>query len=221
VLNRREDYLDIDMRCRIKIKNSRFAYSKRLVKYGFLLVCANLVLMLSANSEPLEELIDRCAMCHGKNGNSIAPVNPSIAGMTKEYFVHTLDAYKNNGRQSDMMKMFVHTLTEQQIDGLAEFYMKQTYIPRKQKYEEEKAIKGKALHDRYCEKCHENAGRITVNNYGFLAGQWTPYLKKAIQDYIDKKRNAPPMMMTKLKKMEEAHGKESIDLLLHYYASLQ
>jgi sulfide dehydrogenase cytochrome subunit len=160
-------------------------------------------------------------MCHGEDGNSSAPVNPSIAGMTKEYFVHTFDAYKNNGRQSDMMKMFVHTLTEEQIDGLADYYRKQTFVPRKQKYDDEKAKIGKTLHDKYCEKCHEGAGRITVNNYGFLAGQWTPYLKKVIQDYIDKKRNAPPMMMIKLMKMEEAHGKESIDLLMHYYASLQ
>jgi len=160
-------------------------------------------------------------MCHGVDGNSMTASTPSIAGMTKEYFEHTLDAYKNDGRQSDMMKMFVHTLTKDQIAGLANYYQGQTYKPREQKYDAVKAQKGKELHDKYCEKCHEEAGRITENNYGFLAGQWTPYLKKVIQDYLDKKRNAPPMMITKLKKMKKNHGEESIDLLMHYYASLR
>ena len=194
---------------------------KKLPKYFFLFCCINLVFALPANSEPLDELIKQCGMCHGADGNSNSPVNPSIAGMTKEYFEHTFDAYKNNGRQSEMMKMFVHTLTQEQTAGLAAFYEKQTFKPRKQKYEEDKAKKGKELHNKYCEKCHEDAGRITENNYGFLAGQWTPYLKKVIQDYLDKKRNAPPMMITKLKNMKDTHGEESVDLLMHYYASLQ
>ena len=206
-----------------KIQNicNQLTVSKRQLKYVFLLCCANLVFVIPASSDPLKELVKQCGMCHGSDGNSVAPVNPSIAGMTSEYFKHTFDAYKNNGRQSDMMKMFVHTLSGEQIDGLAAFYEKQTFKPREQKFEEKKANKGKELHDKYCEKCHEDAGRITENNYGFLAGQWTPYLKKVIQDYLDKKRNAPPMMITKLKKMNETHGKESVDLLLHYYASLQ
>ena len=112
-------------------------------------------------------------------------------------------------------------MSDEQTQALAAYYEKQTFVPRKQEFDAEKAKQGKVLHDKYCEKCHEDAGRITRNNYGFLAGQWTPYLKTAIQDYIDKKRNAPPMMMIKLDKMKENHGQESIDLLLHYYASLQ
>ncbi len=83
------------------------------------------------------------------------------------------------------------------------------------------AEKGKKLHNKYCEKCHEDAGRITENNYGFLAGQWVPYLRQAIQDYLDGKRRVAPMMITKLEKLEEEAGKEGIDQILHYYASLQ
>lgn len=202
-------------------KQNRIAYLKRAVKYSAFIFIVSMMSVSPASSDPLDELIKQCGMCHGADGNSVAPVNPSIAGMTKAYFKHTFDAYKKDGRKSEMMKMFVHSLSDEQTEGLAAFYEKQTFIPRDQKFDENKAKKGKALHDEYCEKCHEDAGRITENNYGFLAGQWTPYLKKVIQDYLDKKRNAPPMMITKLKKMEENHGKESIDLLMHYYASLQ
>ncbi|MDX2505911.1 MAG: c-type cytochrome [Gammaproteobacteria bacterium] len=209
------------MKSTFKNKYIKSASRKWQIRFVFILCCANLIYVLPAKSDPLEELIKQCSMCHGSDGNSIAPVNPSIAGMPNEYFKHTLDAYKNNGRQSDMMKMFVHALTDAQVSGLAEFYEKQKYKPREQEFNKNKAAKGKELHDEYCEKCHEDAGRITVNNYGFLAGQWTVYLKKSIQDYLDKKRNAPPMMIIKLKKMKEANGEESIDLLMHYYASLQ
>lgn len=209
------------MKHNIQNRHKKSLACKRPSGYVLLVLCTFLVFVTPVYSDALEEMIKQCGMCHGADGNSMAPVNPSIAGMTKEYFKHTLDAYKNSGRQSDMMKMFAHTLSNEQIDGLAEFYEKKTFKPREQKYDTNKATKGKVLHDKYCEKCHENAGRITDNNYGFLAGQWTPYLKKVIQDYLDKKRNAPPMMITKIKKMEEIHGKESIDLLMHYYASLQ
>jgi len=184
-------------------------------------ICACLMAVFPVYSNPLEGLIKQCGICHGADGNSKSPANPSIAGMTRDYFIHTFDAYKNNGRQSEMMKMFVHSLTDEQTEELADFYEKQVFKPRDQKFEADKASKGKELHNEYCEKCHEDAGRITENNYGFLAGQWTPYLKKVIQDYLDNKRNAPPMMITKLKKMKEAHGEESLDLLMHYYASLQ
>lgn len=191
------------------------------LNYVLLLFFANLGFVHAIDDSQLDELVKQCGMCHGKDGNSVAPVNPSIAGMTKEYFIHTFDAYKNDGRQSDMMKMFVHNLNREQTIALAEYYEKQTFIPRDQEFDAEKASQGKVLHDRYCEKCHEDAGRITENNYGFLAGQWTPYLKQVMQEYMDRKRNAPPMMITKIEKMKEAHGEESIDLLMHYYASLK
>lgn len=181
----------------------------------------NLGLVQIAKSDQLEELIKQCGTCHGLDGNSMMSMNPSIAGMTKEYFLHTIDAYKNDGRHSDMMKMFVHSLNEEQAIALAEYYAKQTFIPRDQKFDSQKADKGKKLHYQYCEKCHEQAGKITENNYGFLAGQWTPYMKKILQDYLDKKRNAPPMMIIKLENMIKDHGQESIDLLMHYYASLK
>lgn len=192
---------------------------KSYINIALILSCLNLSTVQVAEGEQLEELIKQCGTCHGLDGNSMMSMNPSIAGMTKEYFLHTIDAYKNDGRHSDMMKMFVHSLSDEQANSLAEYFERQTFVPRDQKFDTQKAEKGKALHEKYCEKCHEQAGKITENNYGFLAGQWTPYLKKIIQDYVDKKRNAPPMMITKLQKMKSDHGEESIDWLMHFYAS--
>ena len=172
-------------------------------------------------ADDLDKLIKQCGMCHGQDGNSPNSTIPSIAGLPLEYFNHTMDAYKNDGRKSDMMKNFVHSLTEHQLEEIGIYYQQQTWIPREQKFDQAKAEKGKVLHDKYCEKCHENEGRITDNNYGVLAGQWMPYLTQAIKDYLDEKRRVAPMMVTKLKALKEEAGDEGIEQLVHYYASVK
>lgn len=192
-----------------------------LLNVSLLVAALATALPISVGAEDLEKVKAKCGMCHGSDGNSPNKSIPSIAGMTEEFFVHTLDAYQNNGRPSDLMKPYVHNLSAGDIDKLADFYAKQTFKPVKQEFDPVKAKKGKVLHDKYCEKCHENAGRITENNYGFLAGQWTPYLRQAIQDYLDGKRNVAPMMVTKLKKLKQEAGDEGIDDVLNYYASLK
>lgn len=172
-------------------------------------------------ADDLEKLIQQCGMCHGQDGNSPSSTIPSLAGITMEYFKHTLDAYKNDGRKSELMKNFVHTLNEHQINEIGIYFNKQTFKPREQQFDPAKAKKGEALHNKYCEKCHENKGRITENNYGVLAGQWMPYLAQAIKDYLDEKRRAPPMMITKLKALKQEAGEEGIEQLVNFYASVK
>lgn len=166
-------------------------------------------------------LVQPCGMCHGPDGNSTNPTIPSIAGITIEYFKHAMDAYKNDGRKSDMMKNFVHSLTKSDIDKIAAYFNKQQRKHIEQKFDPALAEKGKALHMRYCEKCHENSGQITENNYGVLAGQWMPYLKNAINEYLDNKRKVNPMMIKKLKAMKAAAGEAGINQLVNYYASVK
>jgi sulfide dehydrogenase cytochrome subunit len=120
-----------------------------------------------------------------------------------------------------MMKNYVHNLSEEDIEKLADYYEKQKFIPRKQEFDPEMAAKGEKLHFKYCEKCHEDAGRITENNYGILAGQWVPYTRQAIYAYLDGKRKVSPMMVTKLKALIDEAGDEGVEQVLHYYASLQ
>ena len=91
----------------------------------------------------------------------------------------------------------------------------------KQEFDAEKAKQGQVLHNKYCIKCHENNGKISVNNYGILAGQGIAYLRQALQDYLDKKRRVNPMMITKLQKLIDAEGQEGIDKLVNFYASVK
>lgn len=194
---------------------------KRSPLFNLLLISFLSITCTAAVADDLEKLIKQCGMCHGQDGNSPSSTIPSIAGFTLEYFKHTLDAYKNDGRKDQMMKNFVHSLTEHQVEEIGVYYQKQKFIPREQKFDAAKAAKGKVLHDKYCEKCHENEGRVTDNNYGVLAGQWMPYNKKAIIDYLEGKRRVAPMMVTKLKALKKEAGDEGIEQLVHFYASVK
>ncbi|MBF6057363.1 MULTISPECIES: c-type cytochrome [Thiomicrorhabdus] len=69
-------------------------------------------------------MITPCASCHGAKGegNEIAP---ALAGQVPEYFVRTMQAYKDGARHNDVnegMSQFTHDLTDAEIEALAEYY---------------------------------------------------------------------------------------------------
>ena len=176
----------------------------------------------TANAQdPDAMLLQQCSMCHGQDGNSSTPGAPSFGGISETYFRYTLDAYKNKGRESDMMKMLVDGLSAEQIDQLTSYYAKQKYKPADQPFDAALAAEGKILHDQYCAKCHENEGRPSPNSYGILAGQWMPYLQLTLKEYREGKRRVNPMMVTKLKHVEAQAGEKGFEQLVHYYASVK
>jgi len=189
---------------------------RTVIRSGLLVLLA---VSPSLYADAVPEPVAQCKMCHGEDGNSPTSNIPSIAGITKDYFRHVMDAYKNNGRPSEIMKRFVHSLDDNTINQLADFYSRQTFKPSAQTFDQALAQKGKQLHQRYCEKCHENGGRISENNFGILAGQWMDYLRMALQAYQDKTRRVNPMMLTKLQKLQDEAGKDGVEQLLNFYAS--
>ena len=62
---------------------------------------------------------------------------------------------------------------------------------------------------------------IEGEEYYILAGQWTPYLKNAIADFQEERREMPKKMKKKLNKMIEKEGDAGLDALWAYYASEQ
>jgi sulfide dehydrogenase cytochrome subunit len=73
------------------------------------------------------------------------------------------------------------------------------------------------IHDRQCEKCHEDGGASAADDAGILAGQWTPYLRQVFEHYSAGERDMPKKMEPKYEKLDAAE----LEALLHYYASLQ
>jgi cytochrome c553 len=63
-----------------------------------------------------------CVACHGENGIAIQAIYPNLAGQQEEYLVLATKAYRDGVRSDDMMKMFVMSLTDADIENLAAYY---------------------------------------------------------------------------------------------------
>jgi sulfide dehydrogenase cytochrome subunit len=167
-------------------------------------------------------LANTCAGCHGTNGNSVGPASPSIAQMEKAAFVETMQAFKSGDMYSTIMGRIAKGYTDEEIEAMAGFFAGQKYVAAKQEFDAEAAKKGAKLHDKYCEKCHAEGGKVLEDEeYYILAGQWTPYLQSAMTDFREGRREMPKKMKKKLDKLIEKEGDKGLAALFAFYASQQ
>jgi sulfide dehydrogenase cytochrome subunit len=194
-------------------------YMKRL--QGILIASSMAVGGAAFAATPSAEMLgNTCAGCHGTNGNSMGPATPTIAGAGSEYFIDSMMAYKSGERASTIMTRIAKGYTDDEIKAMAEFFAKQPIKRQKQMADSKMAGAGKKLHDKYCEKCHEDGGRAAEDG-GLLAGQWKPYLKYTMDDFMNGSREMPKKMKRKVEKMHKKAGDAGIDQILEYYASQQ
>lgn len=176
----------------------------------------------------LDELTKQCSECHKKDGNSVDGETPHIAGMSLGYFKESMAAYQSGARPAKVvkrpnkpdtdMKAIVEKLNAKDIELLAAFYSKQKYQPQVQNTDANKAKAGEKLHQQYCDKCHENAGRSGEDDAGILAGQPLDYLRYTFESYAKGQRKMSEKMEKKFKAMQEKAGAEGLEQLIHFYA---
>lgn len=66
-----------------------------------------------------------CASCHGQDGRGGQYDHPALAGQYPEYFVFTLNEFRDGDRRNDIYARMRHVaaaLTEAEIEGLARYY---------------------------------------------------------------------------------------------------
>lgn len=166
-----------------------------------------------------EMLANTCAGCHGPAGNSVGPATPSIAGMSRDYFIESMSAYAMGDRPSTIMMRIAKGYTDEDVEAMADYFSKQKFVAAKQDTQSNMVKKGQKLHNKYCEKCHSENGSLAEDDAGILAGQWRPYLQYNLYDFTSGNREAPKKMAKKLKKMYKKHGQEGVDQLIEFYAS--
>ena len=66
-----------------------------------------------------------CAACHGPDGNSVIPANPSLAGQNYSYLVQTMKDYRDGRRNNAIMNAQSTALTDADIANLAKYYSAQ------------------------------------------------------------------------------------------------
>jgi sulfide dehydrogenase cytochrome subunit len=180
---------------------------------------------VSAGGTPTASMLSNtCNGCHGTNGNSVGPASPSIAQMEKTTFVESMKAMQSGDMYTTIMGRIAKGYTDEEIELMAGHFAAQTFVPAKQEFDAAAAKKGAKLHDKYCEKCHEDGGKPVKGEdaeYSLLAGQWTPYLHNALTDFREGRREMPKKMKKKLDKLIEKEGDEGLAALNAFYASEQ
>jgi sulfide dehydrogenase cytochrome subunit len=166
-------------------------------------------------------LLNNCMVCHGFQGSSLGPATPSIAGMDKEDFVETMEAYKKDEIPSTIMGRIAKGYTHADFQVMAKYFSKQAFVRYPQKVNLDKAKLGAVLHKKYCEKCHKNSGySFGDEGASILAGQWMPYLRFNLADIRANVREMPKKMKKRMEQMVKIHGEESLEALINFYGSL-
>ncbi|MCW8962175.1 MAG: c-type cytochrome [Gammaproteobacteria bacterium] len=159
-----------------------------------------------------------CAGCHGTDGVSAGPA-PTIAGMSAPYFTETMQAFRSAEIKSTIMTRIAKGYTDADLDAMAAHFAKKKFSRASQSADAGAAARGEKLHDKYCEKCHEDAGANAKDDSGFLAGQHKLYLQYTLSDFMDGSREPSKKMKKKLMSMHKKAGDKGLADLVEYYAS--
>jgi cytochrome c553 len=149
-----------------------------------------------------------CAACHGAAGNSGDPATPRLAGLDADYLAIAIKAYKEGGRDHEVMKEFVSPLTEADIGNLAAYYA--TQHPKAPPTGTSLTAEEWAQR---CDRCHGPDGNSTDPRFPILAGQSEAYLAEAMRVYHTETRPSS-MMQAMSYKLREADFRS----LAAYYA---
>ncbi len=190
---------------------------KRKTLFGILALLALLPMSAQATGPTAAALAYTCAGCHGTDGSSVGPSSPSLAQMDPEVFIDAMQAYKADQRNSTIMNRIAKGYSDEQIKGMAWFFAKQKLRLLQQQHDPQLAMLGAKLHDKYCEKCHEEGGR--PGDAGTLAGQWMTYLDYAMVDFVTGKRPYPRKMKRKVDAAIKDQGDKATSALIHFYGS--
>ncbi len=123
-----------------------------------------------------------CAACHGADGNSTAPINPSIAGQPADYITLQLANFKSGVRDNAVMKGMVAALSPEDMKALGVYFSQQKPKPRTAK-DAALVLAGQKLYRAgdpatgvpACSACHSPDGAGIPKSYPRLAGQYAEY----------------------------------------------
>lgn len=144
-----------------------------------------------------------CAACHGADGNSASPANPSLAGQGYEYLHKQLVNFKSGERKSPVMGGIVASLSPADMKNLAAYFSEKQAKNRTAK-DMEKALLGQKIYRGgvqgsgvpACASCHGANGQGIPVQFPRLAGQHAGYTLDQLNKFRagDRANDAAKMM---------------------------
>jgi cytochrome c553 len=145
-----------------------------------------------------KQIVDTvCAACHGADGNSIASVNPNLAGQGAEYITRQLQHFKSGIRVNAVMNAMIGTLTPDDMVALGIYFSQQQ--PKGGTAKDPALVKvGQSLFRGgnaatglpACSACHSPTGAGIPKNYPRLAGQHADYAYAQLKAFKAGERGA-------------------------------
>jgi cytochrome c553 len=123
-----------------------------------------------------------CAACHGADGNSVSPANPSIAGQHADYLTLQLMHFQSGIRVNAVMQAMVAKLTPDDMRALGLFFSQQKPKPSAAKDPDLVAAGQKIFRGGNagtgvpaCAGCHSPDGVGIPARYPRVGGQYADY----------------------------------------------
>ena len=154
----------------------------------------------AAKARPIAESV--CAACHGLDGNSAIPVNPSLAGQHPGYLYKQLVDFKAGRRKNAAMSAMVANLSDDDLRNLAAYFAAQKPMAGTAK-DRALVAAGQRLYRGgnsetgvpACSGCHSPDGAGIPAQYPRLAGQHGDYTVAQLQSFRSGDRDNDPNAM--------------------------
>jgi cytochrome c553 len=138
---------------------------------------------VAADATATEKKAALCAACHGPNGNSTIPANPSLAGQPSQFITTQLIMFREGRRKDPQMSPIAATLSNADINEFGKYFSAQKPAPPTRKLDPAKAAEGRQLADKFnCTACH-GADLKGVQHIPRLAGQQMDYLRTQLRGF--------------------------------------
>jgi cytochrome c553 len=138
-----------------------------------------------------------CAACHGADGNSVNPANPSIAGQHAEYITLQLMHFQSGIRANAVMQAMAAKLRPDEMRALGIFFAQQKAKPSAAKDRElvaagQKIFRGGNASSGLpaCAACHSPDGAGIPNRYPRVGGQYADYTLAQLKAFKAGERGA-------------------------------
>lgn len=159
-----------------------------------------------------------CVACHGVDGNSMIPVNPTLAQQHPEYLIKQLQEFKSGKRTNPIMQGMAATLDDEGVRNVAYWVSAKAAKPGTAKDKAlvavgEKIYRG-GIMDRQipaCAGCHSPNGAGIPAQYPRLSGQQADYTEAQLKAFRDGVRQNSVQMSQVAAKLNDREIKALAD----------
>jgi cytochrome c553 len=143
-----------------------------------------------------------CAACHGTDGNSLIPINPSLAGQLPGYLYKQLRDFKSGARKNAIMAGMVAGLSDEDMRNLAAYFAAQKPRPGVA-HDAAAANTGQKVYRAgnagsglpACAGCHSPNGAGIAVQFPRLKGQHLDYMLTQLKAFRAGERDNDPSSM--------------------------